>query len=187
MGRNKALVTYQGRTFLSWVTEAARASGVLTDITAVTGADQAAVEAAASRLSLPTVYNPEFLRGMMTSLQAGVRAVPTQTDAILVMLVDQPLVSAHVIRELVEKFNATHVRHRISLVRPRYRDQCGHPCLIASQHFQELLDAPVSDRGAIFLFKNYPQQAIELQTEDPGVIVDFDSPVDMEDYQKRRP
>jgi CTP:molybdopterin cytidylyltransferase MocA len=90
MGSPKALLRYREETFLDTLTAlfATRCSPVIV----VLGARAAEIRAGALR-SATFVVNPDYARGMTTSLQCGLRAVPPDADGVLFTLVDHPAAS----------------------------------------------------------------------------------------------
>ena len=60
-------------------------------------------------LSCTSVTNAEYVRGMNTSLRAGIRALPEGTDAAVVLLGDMPLVETRMVLALVEAFRGSAV------------------------------------------------------------------------------
>src|SRR3954465_11585648 len=96
LGTPKQLVLYQG---LPLVARAARAAlnGGADPVVVVLGANAERVSAALSGIPVIPVLNPEWARGMGTSVATGVRAILDQnpsTGGVLIMLADQPLVGA---------------------------------------------------------------------------------------------
>src|SRR6266581_415570 len=87
MGRAKALLPFREGTFLSEI--AGSLGRRCSPVIAVFGFDAARVMQFAPSSVIP-VENPDYTRGMLTSLQAGLRAVPDGCDAVLFTLVDHP-------------------------------------------------------------------------------------------------
>ena len=105
MGTPKALLPFQGGTFLEH----------LLDVTdhpqigwrrVVLGADAQAIAAEVSLRAEEVVINEKWEAGQLSSIQAALRSLPDGTDGILLCLIDHPLVSVELTRELVETFYA---------------------------------------------------------------------------------
>lgn len=79
--------------------------------------------------------NPDHDAGMASSLRVGLGAVPDDVDAVLVMLVDLPGVTAAVSERLVAEAGP---RPRGALVRAAYSGVPGHPVLIGADHLEAL-------------------------------------------------
>jgi len=53
------------------------------------------------------VLNPEFKRGLSSSLKLGVRSLDGRSDAVVVCLADQPFVTSELVDRLIAKFSQT--------------------------------------------------------------------------------
>lgn len=172
MGAPKALLEYRGRTFLD------RAVALLaphcTQVVVVLGHHAAAIRA---RTSLPPnacfVENPDPDRGMLSSLQAGLRALDP-VEAVLFTPVDLPAISPEVVGALVREFEG----HLVAI--PRHRGRNGHPVLCAAALILEFLDLPETARPSDVIH-NHSERTIYIDVDDPGVVADIDRP---EDYQR---
>ena len=146
LGRPKQLLTLDGRSLLRRTVEAATYAGCL-PVLVVLGAhaEQLAGEVE-DRADVQTVVNPRWAEGMGTSLAAGVAALEAAAPtvrAVVVLLCDQPYVSAEVVRALVETFFVSGK----AIVASEYGDVRGAPCLFARSLFPELA-ALTGDVGA---------------------------------------
>ncbi|MBF0475542.1 MAG: nucleotidyltransferase family protein [Deltaproteobacteria bacterium] len=107
LGRPKQLVRIGGQSILSRIVSAALASD-LDQVLVVLGyqAEEVAHDlsplAGSTRLKL--VINPEFDRGMSSSLQAGLRQLPEETAGVMVLLGDQPVIHPEAINRLIFAF-----------------------------------------------------------------------------------
>ncbi|MGH2548574.1 MAG: nucleotidyltransferase family protein, partial [Thermomicrobiales bacterium] len=91
-----------------------------------------------------TVINARFAEGQSTSMIAGIGAISGDVDAVVMMLGDQPLVTAALVDDLIDRFAATNAR----IVQPYYDDgKPGNPGLIRRDLFPELLEV-TGDVGA---------------------------------------
>lgn len=87
-GPNKLLLRVGGEPLVRRTARTLLSSG-LDGVTAVTGHDGEAVAAALAGLPLTIVPNPDYAAGQMTSVRAGMLALPA-TDAVLVCPADMP-------------------------------------------------------------------------------------------------
>src|SRR5438105_2241528 len=123
MGRPKALLPIRGTTFLENILSAISQSSIEHTVVVV-GHHRNEI---AERLDLPdVVFNPDYEQGMITSFQAGIRALPPGTRGALLFLVDHPIVESATIESLVAAF----VPGRIVL--PVFEGRRGHPVLFAA-------------------------------------------------------
>ena len=117
------------------------------------------------------VHNREFERGMLSSVQAGVRALPRGTSAFLIWPVDQPLVRA----DTVDKIIAAWKQKNPPVVVAVHHGKRGHPTLFSAKLGAELLRAPESE-GARAVVHAHEAHLVEVEVDDPGILTDIDTP-----------
>jgi CTP:molybdopterin cytidylyltransferase MocA len=164
MGRPKASLPFRGGTFLSAIAEnlGRRCSPVI----AVFGFDAARLSQSAPGGVLP-VENPDYAQGMLTSLKAGLRAVPDNCDAVVFTLVDHPAVLPSTV-DTVMQSTAT-------IAIPRFEDRRGHPVLIRRKIADEFLDEPLTSKVRDVIDRHAAE--IEyIEVADPGISDDIDDP-----------
>lgn len=174
MGRLKATLRVDGRdTFLTRIVRTFIEAGV-TDVTVVLGYQAPVLieELRQAGLSPRIVINEAFESGQLSSLHAGLNAVDREgVEAILLMLVDAPLVSPETLRAVLERYEQT----RAPVVRPVRGTEHGHPVLIDRSLFQDLRTAD-PDRGAKPVVRGNVSSAGDVPTADPGAFMDIDTP-----------
>ncbi|PYS41458.1 MAG: molybdenum cofactor cytidylyltransferase [Acidobacteria bacterium] len=172
MGRPKALLPFRGRTFLENILDAIRQSPVQQTVVVV-GHHREEIE---PFVTPPTgmVFNPDYEQGMITSFQAGIRALPTETAGALLFLVDHPVVHSNTIGLLIGRL----APNRIIL--PTFEGRRGHPVLFGSSILQEIL-ALTASQGANIVVRKDPSRLVQVPVNSPGILVDIDTP---EDFQK---
>ena len=111
-------------------------------VVVVLGHDAERVGAVVADLPVQVVTNARYSDGMGTSVGAGVAALPTGIDAVLIALGDQP-VGIDVIKSLI----TTYQQRGSSIVAPVYDGVRGNPVIFERRFFPELL-ALTGDRGA---------------------------------------
>jgi molybdenum cofactor cytidylyltransferase len=165
-GHPKALLRFRGKTFLEHVQSAIGSSGIPTTVIVV-GHHRDEIAAAFPSLSL--VFNPNYEQGMSTSVQAGIRALPSGLEGAGVFLVDQPLIDPETIAALV-----SHVRPG-RIVLPIFKDRPGHPVFFASDLFQEILTLR-PDQGLNVVVKRDPSRIVPVTVTNGGILEDIDTP-----------
>ena len=171
MGRNKLLLEIEGETLVRRVVRAASAAGV-DRVVVVLGHDEARVRAQLDGLSCETVVNPDHARGAGTSVHAGVRHVAAEAGAVVIVLADMPLVTAPMIKGLVDRYRAT----RAPVVFSRYGTVQAPPTLYDRSLFGELL-AIEDDRGGKQVVVRHQAEA-EAVAWPEDALHDIDSPAD---------
>jgi molybdenum cofactor cytidylyltransferase len=173
MGRPKQLLEWRGRPMVRHMAEQALASQ-LSGLVVVTGADASAARAALVGLDGPvqTVENPDYAAGQAGSLRAGLAVLPGSTEAAVVLLVDQPLVTPALIDLVLAAYDAD--RSLLAVV-PRYDGRRGNPVLLAAPLFAEL-GLLTGDVGARSVLERYAERVRWLDVDDPAVVTDVDTP-----------
>jgi molybdenum cofactor cytidylyltransferase len=165
MGRPKAFLPFRGGTFLSAIagTLGQRCSPVI----AVFGFDAKRCIQSARSLGIQAVENPHYPLGMLTSLQAGLRAVPDESDAVFFTLVDHPAVSLSTVDVLL--------RSDALIAIPRFENRRGHPVLIRRAIFPEFLAEPPASKVRDVIDRHAAEIAY-IEVGDPGISDDIDDP-----------
>lgn len=172
MGRNKLLIELGGRSVVRRAVATAASAGLDPPLV-VLGHESDRVQAELCGLSFMPVLNPDHAHGMNTSLRAGIAAAG-DADAALVLLADMPLVTAQMLRALVDAFR----QKRAPLVVSTYGEVVAPPILYGRALFAELLALP-DDACGKRVVKQHRAEAIELAWPS-SVLADLDHPEDVE-------
>ena len=170
MGAPKALLRFQGETFLERILSTIKTSGI-DAVRVVVGRHRSELENALP--GLPFVYNPNYEQGMSTSVQAGIRSLPEQTEAAVLFLVDHPLVRPKTVEKLIDEFCPG------SIIVPVFGGRRGHPVLFPREALEEILDLKPG-QGANTVLHRDPGRVVEVPVDDPGIVRDVDTPEDFE-------
>jgi CTP:molybdopterin cytidylyltransferase MocA len=183
MGSPKAaLLTPDGATFVGRIVTTLRDAGV-DDLVIVTGRHHHAVVESIARDHRSTtpriVRNPDPSRGQLSSLLTGMEIVMTpQTDAMLMTLVDVPLVRVSTVTAVIDAWRRT----RAPIVRPAIGDRHGHPVIFDRVLFDELRRAPL-DAGAKSVVRAHEHEIVNVSVDDEGCVRDVDTPADYEEMR----
>ncbi len=139
MGLPKALVEDESGPWLARAVAAVELGGC-DQVSVVLGA---APQAASLIPGVHVVLADDWAEGMGASLRAGLTALGSTPDAVLVTLVDLPDVGAPVIARLLGR-----VVDASTLARAAYAGTPGHPVLIGREHVAGVIAAATGDRGA---------------------------------------
>jgi molybdenum cofactor cytidylyltransferase len=165
MGRPKAFLPFRGGTFLSNI--AATLGQRCAPVIAVFGFDAARSIQTARPLGLKAVENPDYPLGMLTSLQAGLRVVPNEAEAVFFTLVDHPAISVSTVDALM--------RSEALIAIPRFDNTRGHPVLIRRAIFEEFLEEPPASKVRDVIDRRAAEIAY-IEVGDPGISDDVDDP-----------
>ena len=167
LGRPKALVEIGG------VTLAERAVALLRD----GGADPVILVTGAAPVNLPgvlTVRNPDWETGMGSSLREGLRALPADREAVVIALVDQPLITPAAVRRLIAAF-ASGARLAVACYQGRPRN----PVLIGREYWAEAAATARGDAGARGFLRAHPALVTAVECGDVASPDDLDTPEDL--------
>ncbi len=171
MGRDKALLVYRGRTFLETLIANLHDAGI-ENVFVVLGHHAENIRNAVNLAGTRVVVNHNYQEGQTSSLQAGLAAVADESpEAVILCLVDHPVVSAEVIRILAERFESNRPRVLI----PTHKGEHGHPIVINRELFPELLALP-PDAAANTVIRRYRSTTEFVEMADPGILIDVDDP-----------
>jgi len=187
MGRTKALLPLgsSGETFLQRIVRVLRDGGA-DAVVVVIGGDGAAVRASLPRddAQISAVENPRYEDGQLSSLLVGLAAVERRYDnveAVMMTLVDLPLISEATVRAVREAFLAN---PGAPLVRPRRGGRYGHPVIFNRSIFGELRRADPS-KGAKPVVHAHAAEEVNVDVDDEGAFIDIDTPEDYERFIAR--
>ena len=175
MGRPKQVLEFRGTTLLRGVVGEALAAVSLSRVLVVVGAHAPIARAVLKGLPVVIIENHDWARGQGSSLAAGVRALRHRapgTAAAVVLVCDQPLVTAASIELLVK----THRRTGVRIVASRRGYRLETPALLSFAFFDELC-ALDGDQGVKEILRRNRHLAVGLDL--PGAGVDVDT---AEDY-----
>jgi molybdenum cofactor cytidylyltransferase len=175
MGAFKPLLDFDGRPMIARVVECLRASGVVSPILVVTGHRAGDVAGALrGEADVTIVHNPDHAVGeMLSSVQAGVRALPAGTGAFVLAHGDQPAVRPDTIRRVIDLLDQPNV----CIGNPEYAGGHGHPVVMSAVLVPAILALPA---GATLKELVHARAAgrRHAPVDDPAVLADVDTPAD---------
>ncbi len=173
MGSPKQTLQFRGESLLRRAALAALGAGCR-PVVVVTGAHAELSRRELDGLDVREVFNPHWETGMASSVRAGVEGLVSadaDADAAILMLCDQPHVTAEVISDLVAAHRAT----RRPVVASTYGGSFGVPALFGRTLFAELARLEGA-AGAKQVIKRHASEAHFLPF--PSGEVDVDTPDD---------
>lgn len=122
----------------------------------------------------------EASHGMGHSLACGARLAPADTN-LLIALGDMPAVTPDTIARVIAALDAG-----ATIAVPCHRGRRGHPVGFAAR-LVPMLRVLTQDQGARSVLLANAEAVLEIPVDDPGVLADVDTPVDLERLSERRP
>lgn len=170
MGTPKALLEFENETFLDRLI---RLFAHVCDPVIVVAGHQAEQIRAGLRQAGQAVFvlNPDPERGMLSSLQCALQAVPESVEGVLFAPVDHPHLKTTTLEALVARFETASAPVTV----PTYAGGHGHPVCITRPLVAELLALP-SAAMASEVIHRYVAQTCYFEVDDPAVVTDIDDP-----------
>ncbi|SCC29210.1 molybdenum cofactor cytidylyltransferase [Fictibacillus enclensis] len=176
MGTPKMMLRHKGKTLIHHVIDAAvnsKADGVIIVI-------NPEVDGLLAEASVPGVskvfLNDQSDSGLSMSMKSGLYVLPSEAEAAIFLLGDQPLVTTREIDLLLEEFQGNQA---YSIYQSSYRGKKGHPVLFQRSMFDRLLDVK-GDKGGREVIRQFSG---ETQTVEMGRSHPFD--IDTKDDYRR--
>lgn len=182
MGRPKPLLEISGEPFLERIV---RTLGQLDglDVRFVVLGHQAAAVRRGSDLQGALAFTFRgYRQGMLASLRAGARQVLRglpDLEALLLVLVDQPMVEAETYAALLNAFQPEHD----DVVLASYGGEHGHPIVLARPFLDRLLADTESRTLAAFIDAHAARRRY-LDCDDPAVVQNVNTPEAYESLQQ---
>ena len=174
-GQPKQLVAFQGESLVRRAVRAAM-EAQCARIAVVAGESIASIEKELRETSAAVVPNPDWQRGLGTSIRCGLQhllASISDLDAVLIMACDQPFVESSTVAALIAKQKKT----RTPIISSSYADTLGIPALFDRSCFEALLALP-DQSGAKALIESRPNDVTQVEFERGAL--DIDTPADLE-------
>ena len=170
LGQPKQLLTFRGETLVGRAFRAAAEAGC-NPVVVVVGESGEAIRDELKSTSAVVVENPQWQRGLGTSIRRGLETIADRVDAVALLTCDQPLVDAKVIISLL----STHEATGKPIVASRYAGTLGVPALFIRSCFESLLALP-DNSGAKSLIEARATDVVSIEFEHGAV--DIDTPED---------
>jgi molybdenum cofactor cytidylyltransferase len=173
MGRPKQTLHFQGESLLRRAALAAL-DAACRPVVVVTGAHAELSRRELDQLDVREAFNPDWETGMGSSLRTGIESLISVDDnvaAAVLLLCDQPYVTADVVSSLI----AAHHTTGKPIIASVYGESFGVPALFSRSMFTELTQLSASS-GAKEIIKRHAAEAHFLLF--PEGEVDVDTPDD---------
>ena len=186
MGELKQLLPWGESTIIETVIHRLQSSSLDGEVRVVLGAEADRVrEVLEDNPELEPVIreNPDYSRGMFSSVLTGIEDIPSEVEGLLFMLADQPLVTTSIYDKMLSEFR----QRQPLLMAPSCRGNRGHPLLISSSlipEIYELAEGGEPEGGLRSLLSRRSGDIEYVEVDDEAVITDLDY---KEDYRKHHP
>lgn len=175
MGSQKLLLPYAQSTIIETVLSNVLNSAI-DHVMVVLGANQDKIRTSLEHLPVQFCYNREHEQGMLSSVKCGIRALPPDAVCTLIFLGDQPGIPPSVTNSVIEAYS----EELFGIVIPVHEHRRGHPLLVDMKYRKEIEQLDLEE-GLRALRHHFPQDVLEVEVDEPGILVDIDT---REDYRK---
>ena len=169
-GSPKQLIRFKGQTLLRHLAGVCVASKA-ESVQVVLGAYAELLKLQLLGLPLHVIHHTRWSEGLSSSLRVAMKALPKSTEALLIVLCDQP----HVSTELLDKIIDLHSSKEAKIVACEYGDSIGVPALFDKTFFHQLMNIS-GDRGAKQLILKHRNDVATVPF--PKGVIDIDSRLD---------
>lgn len=173
MGTQKLLLPFGDSTIIQTVIEHVLDSRIR-NVMVVTGANNNEIMEIIGNLPVSFCHNDNYDQGMLSSVICGFKALPADANAALVYLGDQPGIPPDITNAILDAYDdSIH-----GIVIPVNKHRRGHPLLVDLKYRKEIEKLDL-EKGLRSLMHHFPEDVLEVEVEDAGILVDIDT---HEDY-----
>jgi nicotine blue oxidoreductase len=182
LGRPKALVRLDGELLVERACRTLAEGGCAALVVVLGAAADEVCERAVLPAAATVIRNPDWPTGMGSSLRAGLAALPAGAGAVVIGLVDQPLVRPEAIRRLAAAWRAGAVAAVAT-----YGGEPRNPVLLTRPILAEVAASATGDRGARAWLRRHPALVHQVACDDAGDPADIDTPAELSALTEARP
>jgi molybdenum cofactor cytidylyltransferase len=183
MGRQKLLLPVGGKAMIAHIVDEILAGGAasidqIIVVVSEKSADREPIVQSLAGRPVQFVDNPDPESEMLSSIRCGLRALPANCDGALVALGDQPTIDSELISQLTETCAA---QSNAKIIAPTFNGKRGHPLIVPSRFFTEILNNDLGDGLRGFLDAHI-DDTLRMPHSNPDVVQDIDHPADYENF-----
>ncbi len=170
MGRNKLLLTYKGRPLLAHVVECILAAKV-GRVVIVTGFEADLVASTVVGMDVQIVHNPDYEKGMTSTIQTGVAAA--DGEGYMICLSDMPYISPGEYKVLRNAFRRQYVHDKACIIQPSYDGQIGNPVTFSAAWRSDILENK-DPEGCKNIVLRHQENVYRVEMLTPAILQDID-------------
>jgi molybdenum cofactor cytidylyltransferase len=172
LGQPKQLLEWQNRTLLEHALS--NAGMVFKDrVLVILGAEAKLIQSTINLVDATVIVNRDWQTGMASSIRAAIQALPDSATAVMLMLCDQPLITAVQLQSLVNAWQASPAQ----IIASEYHQSIGVPAIFPASYFDQLLGLE-GDKGAKSLLIKHQTDLIRILL--PEAELDIDTLADFQ-------
>lgn len=179
-GSNKLLYKLDDETMIERVVRQGLESKAQ-EVVVVVGYDAMKITETLKDLSCKIVHNPSFERGQSSSVITGVKFVREHAKAVMILPGDVASVRVEHINKVINEYNST----ESAIVVVSYQKKMGHPILIDSELFDEILNIREGTFGLKEIISKHRSQIKMVEVGSEEVLFDVDIHDDLRLLRKK--
>jgi molybdenum cofactor cytidylyltransferase len=184
-GEPKQLLPFADTTLLGWVVRQTQRAASLDETIVVLGRSADEIREHVEFGNARVVENRVFSEGCASSYRAGIAAVDSQSDALMIVLGDQPGITPEIIDSLSSEWRNSDAP--IALC--SYKGRKGHPMIFARSLFDRL-ETLHGDKAAWKLVDAHSSAVLEVEfalpfPQDINTREDFERIVSEDDFSRK--
>jgi len=178
VGKLKQLLPFRNSTIIETVIDNLLCAK-LDEVIVILGHAAEKIKAKIQHKPVKIVYNANYKRGMLTSVQCGILAINKtlhsstsnkSKDGFLIAPVDQPFLTPNLIRDLIEEFYRTNK----GIVLPTYKVRRGHPTIFDIKYTPEILGLSEDSGGLREVVRQHQNDIHKVPVNTDSIIRDID-------------
>ena len=171
MGEPKALLPWVGRSLVEYQLEQLGESRVEGMVVVLGHETEAVMSRVVGRRGVRVAVNREYKRGRASSVVAGVKTVPEDAKAVLILNVDQPR-PAWLIDEVVDG----HVQGEAKITIPVHGGRRGHPTVLDGSLTEEMLGITEEGLGLKEVVRRDGRRVRYVEVSSSLIYLDMNTP-----------
>jgi len=133
---------------------------------------------------IKVVVNPDYQRGMTTSIQVGVAAASENATGYMICLADQPLITSEDYNLIIKAFENTYLLNEKCIIVPFFDQKKGNP-VIFSAHYREVILTHKNMEGCKEIIQANKEHIVTIDMPNDHILRDVDTPEDYERLETR--
>jgi len=129
------------------------------------------------------VLNKDYHDGLSTSVKCGLSNVPSDADAAIFMVADQPFLTSDILDMLAAKYRQK--RKKVIALTPSFKKEPRNPVLLDRSMFKEV-SLLQGDIGAREIVRRHIDTVEFLEIDDQDVFLDVDTKTSLEEAMKKQ-
>jgi CTP:molybdopterin cytidylyltransferase MocA len=174
MGSPKPLLDWGGVTLIEYQLQQLREAGA-DNIVAVLGHEADTVRPLVRKAGARAILNELYREGRASSVRVGAAGLGDDTEAVVVLNVDQPR-PADVTRRLLHEHRA----RRALVTLPMHAGKRGHPVILDGSLLSEMREVREDTQGLRAIVERHSRLVHEVEFDSPVVLLDLNEPGDYE-------